>query len=210
MNILSTEDGQGKKAPRFEFYVREFADSTFGMTAEDYARLLIRTGFEHLVDDAVGAERFHAYGRRAGGILVTFDTFHRQRNSAAVQFRTRDQIDFGLAHLIEEIVGIDGNVAHVRLDARQNLLQSLAGFEADSGFIDLWGNHHAPGDLCEFALEQDGAVALREGVSPRDVSKRLEEVSTRRAEMLPKEWQYRWDIARTRSSDEARLIAETD
>jgi hypothetical protein len=210
MDFLSATDGPGTQMPKFEFYVREFADSTYGMTADDYSRLLLRTGFEQLVDDAVGSERFHVFGRKVGGIVVTFDTFHRQRNCASAHFRVAGPLYFlPRESLVEEIFTIDRKTLHVRIDARQSLLDSLALFEEMSGFIDFWGNEQAPSDFCSFALEQDAAVALREGVSPRDISARLREVSSRRADMLPKEWQERLDIAGTRTSEAARLISET-
>jgi len=64
------------------------ADTTYGMTTDDYVRVIARLGFEPLATDALGRETFHVYGREQGGLLLTFDTFHKQRNCASVQFRT--------------------------------------------------------------------------------------------------------------------------
>lgn len=196
------------KAVPFGTLIRQMADTTYGMTAADYARFLVRIGFEPLVDDAVGTERFHIYGREAGGIILTFDTFHKQRNCASVQFRTKSPIYLlPPDSVIEEITDLDAQTAHVRLDARQGLLESLELFEGTSKFIGIWGNLKAPADICGLALEQDAAVALREGISPRDIAARMREVSRRRCDLLPSAWKERLDIGATRNSADARALA---
>lgn len=194
------------KAVSFGALIRQMADTTYGMTAADYARLLVRIGFEPLVDDAVGNERFHIYGYEAGGIILTFDTFHKQRNCASVQFRTKSPIYLlPPDSVIEDITPLDAKTAHVRLDARQGLLEALELFEGT--FIGIWGNLKAPSDICSLALEQDAAVALREGVSPRDIAARMAEVSRRRGDLLPSAWKERLDIGATRNSADARALA---
>jgi hypothetical protein len=196
------------KVVTFATLIRQMADTTYGMTAADYARFLVRIGFEPLVDDAVGTERFHIYGREAGGLILTFDTFHKQRNCASVQFRTRSPLYLlPPDSVIEEIATLDAKTTHVRLDARQGLLASLELFEETEGFIGVWGNLKAPTDICDLSLEQDAAVALREGVSPRDIAARMKEVSRRRCDMLPSAWKERLDIGATRTSADARTLA---
>jgi hypothetical protein len=195
-------------ASHFRTLEGQIADCTYGMTAADYAHFLVRLGFEPIMDDAVGSERFHVYGREWGGIIVTYDTFHRQRNCASVQFRTNDCIEIlPPDSLIEDIVGIDARTAHIRLDGRKDLLASLSLFEELTGFIEYWGNKRVPDLRCGLVLEQDAAVALREGISPRDMTARLQEVSLRRSELLPKEWQYRLDATASRDSAEARAMS---
>jgi hypothetical protein len=196
------------KVVTFATLIRQMADTTYGMTAADYARFLVRIGFEPLVDDAVGTERFHIYGREADGLILTFDTFHKQRNCASVQFRTRSPLYLlPPDSVIEEIATLDAKTTHVRLDARQGLLASLELFEETEGFIGVWGNLKAPTDICDLSLEQDAAVALREGVSPRDIAARMKEVSRRRCDMLPSAWKERLDIGATRTSADARTLA---
>jgi hypothetical protein len=207
MNYQDSEVGK-PKVTTFATLISQMADTTYGMTAADYARFLVRIGFEPLVDDAVGSERFHIYGRETGGIILTFDTFHKQRNCASVQFRTRSpQYLLPPDSVIEEITDLDAKTVHVRLDARQGLLASLDLFEETSPFIGIWGNLKAPADICGLALEQDAAVALREGVSPRDISARMKEVSRRRCDLLPSTWKERLDIGATRNSADARALA---
>jgi hypothetical protein len=191
----------------FSTLLNQIADTTYGMAAADYARFLVRLGFEPLIDDAVGSERFHVYGREEGGIVVTYDTFHRQRNCASLQFRTSAPLYLLPPDcVIEDIVRIDKKTSHVRLDARKDMLQCLAFFEQAYGFIDFWGNRDTHSDICGLTLEQDAAVALREGISPRDIGARMAEVSRRRCEMLPTLWKQRLDVEGARSSTDALAL----
>ncbi len=207
MGHQDSEVGKSKIAT-FGTLSRQIADSTYGMTATDYAGFLVRIGFEPLAEDAVGSERFHIYGREAGGILLTFDTFHRQRNSASAHFRTTIPLPLVTPDsVIEEAFGVDAQTAHIRIDARQGLLASLRLFEGGDGFLGVWGNRGVPSDHFSLALEQDVAVALREGVSPRDIAARMEEVSRRRRDMLPSDWKERLDFVGARFSADARALA---
>ena len=192
----------------FSSYLSQIADTTYGMTTDDYVRTLVMTGFEPLLVDGLGRETFHAYGREEGGLLLTFDTFHKQRNCASIQFRTARPIWLDPpTSFVEDTWKIDGKTTHVRLDARADMLSALSFFEETTGFLSFWGNHGIDLDICGLTLEQDAAVALREGVSPRDMSSRMREVSARRVEMLPKEWQDRWDLSGSRSAKDARTLS---
>ncbi|NTF17385.1 hypothetical protein G6L37_03015 [Agrobacterium rubi] len=192
----------------FSDHLRQIADTTYGMTAEDYARALVMVGFEPLFSDSLGRETLHVYGRAAGGLLLTFDTFHKQRNCASIQFRTTEPIWIEApAPSVEDIVKIDRKTSHVRLDAREKLFSVLSVFEQTSGFLQFWGNAGVKLDICDLTLEQDAAVALREGVSPRDMSSRLREVNSRRLELMPREWRDRWDLGGSRTSADARTLS---
>lgn len=203
-----TDEVPDDQVKSFGYYAEMMPDTTYGMATEDYVRAIVMAGFEPLVSDGLGRETFHVYGRAQGGLLLTFDTFHKQRNCASVQFRTARPIWADPpTSVIEDTWKIDGKTTHVRLDARAHMLAALAFFEETTDFVPFWGNRGIDLDICSLTLEQDAAVALREGVSPRDMSARMREVSARRIEMLPKQWRDRWDLTGGRSSGDARKIA---
>ena len=127
------------------------ADSTYGMTLRDYASFAEAAGFEPIFEDAVGPEVFHAYGRADLGLLLTFDSYHGQRNSALVQFRT-DRVavrsDHALASLAScDALGPNGSQTHVALDARHGLLALMAEFERTGRLQPYWGNAEADGAI---------------------------------------------------------------
>ena len=198
-------DKAEERLPAFSTYLSQIADTTYGMTVDDYVRSLVMIGFEPLAQDVMGRETFHIFGREEGALVLTFDTFHRQRNCASVQFRTMRPIWLEpRSDTVENITPIDRSTLHVRLDARHRLIETLSFFEETTGFSPKWGGRDADPDLLDLSLEQDAAVALREGVSPKDIPARMRDVSRRRVELLPAAWRERLDIDRLRSSAEAR------
>lgn len=204
---LSITQASNDTSVPFSILQRQIADATYGMTSEDYSRFLTRAGFEPLAALPTGRETFHIFGHSASGVLLTFDTFHKQKNCASMQFRTSRPIwEEPVDTDIEAMWDIDRKTTHLRMDARSGVLAILSFFEETTGFKQAWGNKGVDPSVCDLTLEQDAAVALREGISPRDMSRRMREVSAKRAEMLPKDWYYRWDFSAQRTQGEANAL----
>lgn len=206
---LAGELGSGQRV-RIATILDKTADTTYSMRFEDYIRIAISVGFEKLLEDQVGSERFVVLGRASDAILLVADSYRGNLNSARAQFRWTGT-EFPAEGLVEAQPLSYGRACawSCWFDAREGLLARLSLMEeGDGAFLAQWWNRPvSAGGQPQLWLEKDEQAARRMGLDRAELRSRLDALSRERAERLPNTWKSALDIDGLRSEADAIATA---